>query len=180
MLKKIYFLCDKISLPNGSEIISCDPLTGLCVHPQTGEQINPEIPQIIQILVDIIDVRLNDGTTIRSYLIRYCRETKSYIRIHTNEPITLSNERYQRFLTLNNLQEIVRRLFEKYSGTDVNVNRVSEKGYDPIFYVVRLDKKTESVPFTNLQLKQIKDIGDEYHLFFSKLGSSDLFQIVGE
>ena len=179
MTKKIYILLNQITIHGGSVIISCDPLTGLCVHPQTGEKINPELTKIIEIVVDIIDVRLNDGTTIRSYLIRYCRETKQYVRIDTNERITLSKE-YQSFLTLNNLQEIVQRLFEKYSGTDVNVNRVSEKGYDGPFYVVRLDKKTESVPFTNLQLKQIKDIGDYYHLFFSKLGSTDLFQIVGE
>jgi len=181
MLSKIYILPKPLILPDGSVITSCDPQTGLCVHPQTGEQINPVLTQIIQILVDIIDVRLNDGTTIRSYLIRYCRETKRYIRIDRNEPITLSDKVYQSFLTLNHLQEIVRRLFEKYSGTDVDVNRVSEKGYDPIFYVVRLDKKTESVPFTNLQLTRIKYIGDGLtHLFFSKLGSSDLFQIVGE
>jgi hypothetical protein len=113
-------------------------------------------------------------------MIRYCRETKQYIRIDTNEPIILSEE-YQSFLTLNHLQDIVHRLFEKYSGIDVNINRVSEKGYDGPFYVVRLDKKTESVPFANLQLTQIKYIGDGLtHLFFSKLGSSDLFQIVGE
>jgi hypothetical protein len=179
MPAKIYILPNQTTLHDGSVIISCDPLTGLCVHPQTGEKINPELTKIIEIVVDIINVKLNDGTTIRSYLIRYCRETKQYVRIDTNEPITLSKE-YQSFLTLNNLKEIVQRLFEKYSGTDVNVNRVSEKGYDGPFYVVRLDKKTESVPFTNLQLKQIKDIGDDYHLFFSKLGSTDLFQIVGE
>lgn len=179
MSRNIYILPNQIILPDGSVIISCDPLTGLCVHPQTGEKINPKLTQIIKIVVDIINVKLNDGTTIHSYLIRYCRETKQYVRIDTNEPITLSKE-YQSFLTLNNLEEIVQRLFEKYSGTDVNVNRVSEKGYDGPFYVVRLDKKTESVPFTNLQLKQIKDIGDDYHLFFSKLGSTDLFQIVRE
>jgi len=181
MLEKIYILRKPIILPDGSVITSCDPQTGLCVHQQTGEQINPVLTQIIEILVDIINVRLNDGTTIRSYLIRYCRETKSYIRIDTNEPITLSDELYQSFLTLNHLQEIVHRLFEKYSGTDVNINRVSEKGYDGPFYVVRLNPQTESVPFAYLQLKQIKDIGDGLtHLFFSKLGSSDLFQIVGE
>ena len=164
----------------GSVITLCNPRTGLCVHPQTGEQINPELTQIIQILVDIIDVRLNDGTTIRSYLIRYCRETKQHIRIDTNEPITLSEE-YQSFLTLNHLQEIVRRLFKKYSGTDVNINRVSEKGYDGPFYHVRLDRQTETVPFAHLQLTQIKYIGDGLtHLFFSKCGSSDFFQIVGE
>ena len=178
MLTIKYFLCNQIILPDGYVITSCDPLTGLCIHPQTGEKINPELTQIIQISVDIINIRLNDGTTIRSYMIRYCRETKQYISIDTNEPIILSEE-YQSFLTLNNLQEIVRRLFEKYSGTDVNVNRVSEKGYDGPFYVVRLDKKTESVPFANLQLTQIKYIGDGLtHLFFSKLGSTDLFQIV--
>jgi hypothetical protein len=182
MLAKIYFLPNPITLPNGSVITSCDPQTGLCVHPQTGEQINPELTQIIQILVDIIDVRLNDGTTIRSYLIRYCRETNKYIRIDTNEQITLSEE-YQSFLTLNRLQEIVRRLFDKYSGTDVNVNinRVSGKGYDGPFYHVPLDRQTEMVPFTHLQLTQIKYIGDGLtHLFFSKLGSTDLFQIVTE
>jgi hypothetical protein len=180
MLAKIYILRKPIILPDGSVITSCDPQTGLCVHPQTGEQINPVLTQIIEILVDIIDVRLNDGTTIRSYLIRYCRETKRYIRIDTNEPITLSDE-YQSFLTLNHLQEIVQRLFEKYSETYVNVNRVSEKGYDGPFYVVRLDRQTETVPFTNLKLTQIKYIGDGLtHLFFSKLGSTDLFQIVGE
>jgi len=180
MLAKIYILRKPIILPDGSVITSCDPQTSLCVHPQTGEQINPVLTQIIEILVDIIDVRLNDGTTIRSYLIRYCRETKRYIRIDTNEPITLSKE-YQSFLTLNHLQEIVHRLFEKYSGTHVNVNRVSEKGYDGPFYVVRLDKYTETVPFTNLKLTQIQYIGDGLtHLFFSKLGLTDLFQIVGE
>jgi hypothetical protein len=180
MLTIKYFLPKPITLPDSFVITSCDPRTGLCVHPRTGEKINPELTEIIQISVDIINIRLNDGTTIPSYMIRYCRETKSYIRIDTNEPITLSEE-YQSFLTLNNLQEIVRRLFEKYSGIYVNINRVSEKGYDPIFYVVRLDKKTESVPFANLQLTQIKYIGDGLtHLFFSKLGSSDLFQIVRE
>jgi hypothetical protein len=180
MLAKIYILLNPTFLPDGSVITSCDPRTGLCVHPQTGEQINPVLTQIIQILVDIINVRLNDGTTIPSYFIRYCRETKSYIRIDTNEPITLSKE-YQSFLTLNHLQEIVRRLFEKYSGTDVDVNRVSEKGYDGPFYVVRLDRQTDSVPFAHLQLTRIKYIGDGLtHLFFSKLGSYDLFQIVGE
>jgi len=182
MLENIYILPKPFILSDGSVITSCDPQTGLCIHPQTGEQINPELTQLIQILVDIIDVRLNDGTTIRSYLIRYCHETKQYIRIDRNEPITLSDERYQSFLTLNHLQEIVRRLFEKYSGTDVNVNRVSEKGYDGPFYVVRLDRQTDSVPFAHLQLTRIKYIGDGLaHLFFSKLGSSDnLFQIVGE
>lgn len=180
MITKIYILPKPLILPDGSVITSCDPRTGLCVHSQTGEQINPVLTQIIQILVDIIDVRLNDGTIIRSYLIRYCRETKSYIRIDRNEPITLSEE-YQSFLTLNHLQEIVRRLFEKYSGTDVDVNRVSEKGYDGPFYHVRLDRQTESVPFTHLQMTRIKYIGDGLtHIFFSKLGSSDLFQIVGE
>jgi hypothetical protein len=180
MLANIFILPNQIILPDGSVITSCDPRTGVCIHPQTGEQINPELTQIIQILVDIIDVRLNDGTTIRSYLIRYCRETKQYIRIDRNEPITLSDE-YQSFLTLNHLQEIVQCLFEKYNGTDVNINRVSEKGYDGLFYKVRLDRQTESVPFANLNLTQIKYIGDGLtHLFFSKLGSSDLFQIVGE
>jgi len=180
MLAKIYILPKPITLPDGSVITSCDPQTGLCVHPQTGQQINRVLTQIIQISVDIIDVRLNDGTTIRSYLIRYCRETKRYIRIDTNEPITLSEE-YQSFLTLNHLQEIVHRLFEKYSGTDVNIKRVSEKGYDGPFYVVRLDRQTETVPFAHLQLTLIKYIGDGLtHLFFSKLESSDLFQIVGE
>lgn len=177
----IYILLNPTFLPDGSVITSCDPRTGLCVHPQTGEQINPVLTQIIQILVDIIDVRLNDETTIRSYLIRYCRETKQYIRIDRNEPITLSDEVYQSFLTLNHLQEIVRSLFEKYSGTDVNINRVSEKGYDGPFYVVRLDRQTETVPFAHLQLMRIKYIGDGLtHLFFSKPGSSDLFQIDGE
>jgi hypothetical protein len=180
MLTIKYFLSKPIILPDGSMITSCDPQTGLCVHPRTGEKINPELTEIIQISVDIINIRLNDETTIRSYMIRYCRETKQYIRIDTNEPIILSEE-YQSFLTLNHLQDIVHRLFEKYSGIDVNINRVSEKGYDGPFYVVRLDKKTESVPFANLQLTQIKYIGDGLtHLFFSKLGSSDLFQIVGE
>lgn len=180
MLAKIFILPNPIILPDGSVITSCDPRTGKYVHPQTGEKINPESNQIIQIVVDINNVRLNDETTIRSYLIRYCRETKQHIRIDTNEPITLSEE-YQSFLTLNHLQEIVRRLFEKYSGTDVNVNRVSEKGYDGPFYVVRLDRQTETVPFTNLQLTQIKYIEDGLtHLFFSKLGSTDLFQIVEE
>ncbi len=181
MLEEIHILPNPTFLPDGSVIKSCDPRTGrLCVHPQTREQIKPDSTQIIQILVDIIDVRLNDGKTIRSYLIRYCLETKSYIRIDTNKQITLSEE-YQSFLTLNHLQEIVHRLFEKYSGKIVNVNRVSEKGYDGPFYVVRLDSQTDSVPFTHLQLKQIKYIGDGLtHLFFSKLGSSDLFQIVGE
>jgi len=181
MTTRILIMSNPTFLPDGSVIISCDPRTGLCVHPQTGEQINPVLTQIIEILVDIIDVRLNDGTTIQSYLIRYCRETKRYIRIDTNKPITLSDEVYQSFLTLNHLQEIVRRLFEKYSGTDVNINRISEKGYDGPFYVVRLDRQTETVPFTNLQMTRIKYIGDGLtHLFFSKLGSSDLFQIVGE
>ncbi len=180
MLANIYILPKPFILSDGSVIISCDPRTGLCVHPQTGEQINPVLTQIIEILVDIINVRLNDGTTIRSYLIRYCHETKQYIRVDTNESITLSEE-YQSFLTLNHLQEIVRRLFEKYSGTDVNINRVSEKGYDCPFYVVRLDRQTETVPFTNLKFTRIKYIGDGLtHLFFSKLGSTDLFQIVGE
>ena len=181
MITRIYILFKLITLPDGSVITSCDPQTGLCVHPQTGEQINPDLRKMIQILVDINDVRLNDGTTIRSYLILYCRETKSYIRIDRNEPITLSDEVYQSFLTLNHLQEIVRRLFEKYSGTNVNINRISEKGYDGPFYVVRLDRQTETVPFTHLQMTQIKYIGDGLtHLFFSKLGSTDLFQIVGE
>ena len=180
MLKHIFILPNPIILPDGSVITSCDPRTGLCVHPQTGEKINPESTQISQIVVDNINVRLNDGTTIPSYLISYCRETKQYIRIDTNESITLSGE-YQSFLTLNHLQEIVRSLFEKYSGTNVNVNRVSEKGYDGPFYEVRLDSQTETVPFTNLKLERIKYIGDGLtHLFFSKLGSSDLFQIVGE
>jgi hypothetical protein len=180
MLAKIYFLPNPITLPNGSVITSCDPQTGLCVHPQTGEQINPELTQIIQILVDIIYVRLNDGTTIRSYLIRYCLEMKRYIRIDTNEPIKLSEE-YQSFLTLNRLQEIVHHLFKKYSGTDVNINRVSEKGYDGPFYHVRPDSQTEMVPFTHLQMTHIKYIGDGLtHLFFTKLGSTDLFQIVEE
>lgn len=180
MLAKIFILPNQIILPDGSVITSCDPRTGVCIHPQTGEQINPESNQIIQIVVDIINVKLNDGTTIPSYLIRYCRETKQYIRIDTNESITLSDE-YQSFLTLNHLQEIVQRLFKKYSGTDVNVNRVSKKGYDGPFYVVHLDSQTETVPFTNLKLTQIKYIGDGLtHLFFSKLGSTDLFQIVGE
>jgi hypothetical protein len=180
MITRIYILFKLITLPDGSVITSCDPQTGLCVHPQTGEQINPDLRKMIQILVDINYVRLNDGTTIRSYLIRYCRETKRYIRIDTNKPITLSDE-YQSFLTLNHLQEIVRRLFEKYSGTHVNVNRVSEKGYDGPFYVVHLDRQTETVHFAYLQLKQIKDIRDgSTHIFFSKQGSSDLFQIVGE
>lgn len=180
MLAEIHILPKPITLPDGSMITSFDPQTGQCVHPQTGEQIKPDSTQIIQILVDINDVRLNDGTTIRSYLIRYCRKTKTYIRIDRNEPITLSEE-YQSFLTLNHLQEIVHRLFEKYSGKIVNVNRVSEKGYDGPFYVVRLDRQTETVPFAHLQLTRIKYIGDGLtHLFFSKLGSSDLFQIVGE
>ena len=180
MRTKIYILLRPITLLDRFVITSCDPRTGLCVHPRNGEKINPELTQIIQISVDIINIRLNDGTTIPSYMIRYCRETKQYISIDTNEPIILSEE-YQSFLTLNNLQEIVHRLFEKYSGTNVKVNRVSEKGYDPIFYVVRLDSQTIPVPFANLQLTQIKYIGDGLtHLFFSKLGSSDLFQIVGE
>lgn len=180
MITRIYILFKQITLPDGSVITSCDPQTGLCVHPQTGEQINPDLRKMIQILVDINDVRLNDGTTIRSYLIRYCRETKRYIRIDTNKPITLSDE-YQSFLTLNHLQEIVRCLFEKYSGTHVNVKRVSEKGYDGPFYHVCLNPQTESVHFAYLQLKQIKDIRDGLtHIFFSKQGSSDLFQIVGE
>ncbi len=180
MLAKIYILPRPIIRPDGSVITSCNPQTGLCVHPQAGEQIKPDSTQIIQISVDIIDVRLNNRTTIPSYLIRYCLETKSYIRIDTNEPITLSEE-YQSFLTLNHLQEIVRRLFEKYSGTDVNIKRVSEKGYDGPFYVVCLDHQTETVPFAHLQLTQIEYIGDGLtHLFFSKLGSTDPFQIVGE
>jgi len=180
MLAKIFILPKPIILPDGSVITSCDPRTGLYIHPQTGEQINRELTQIIEILVDIIDVILHDGTTIRSYLIRYCRETKQYIRIDKNEPIILS-DKYQSFLTLNHLQEIVRRLFKKYSGIHVNINRVSEKGYDGPFYVVRLDLQTESVPFANLNLTQIKYIGDGLtHLFFSKHGSSDLYQIVGE
>lgn len=180
MTTRILIMSKPIILPDGSVITSCDPRTGLCVHPQTGEQINPELTQIIQILVDIINVRLNYERTIRSYLIRYCRETKSHIRIDTNEPITLSKE-YQSFLTLNHLEEIVHRLFEKYSATDVNINRVSKKGYDGPFYVVCLDKYTESVPFTHLQMTQIKYIGDALtHLFFSRRGSDNLFQIVGE
>lgn len=180
MLAKIFILPKPIILPDGSVITSCDPRTGLYIHPQTGEQINRELTQIIEILVDIIDVILHDGTTIRSYLIRYCRETKQYIRIDKNEPIILS-DKYQSFLTLNHLQEIVRRLFKKYSGIHVNINRVSEKGYDGPFYVVRLDRQTESVPFTHLQMTRIKYIGDGLtHLFFSKHGSSDLYQIVGE
>jgi hypothetical protein len=176
----ISIMSNTIVLPDGTVISSCDPRTGQCVHPQTGEQINPELTQIIQILVDIINVRLNDGTKIPSYLIRYCHKSESYIRIDTNEPITLSKE-YQSFLTLNQLEYIVQNLFKKYSATDVNINRVSKKGYDGPFYVVCLDKCTESVPFTHLQLTQIKYIGDALtHLFFSKLGSSDLFKIVGE
>lgn len=180
MRSNIYILLKSFILSDGSVIVSCDPRTGLCVHPQTGEKINPELTQISQILVDIINVRLNNGTTIPSYMIRYCCETKQYIRVDTNESITLS-EKYQSFLTLNYLEKIVQRFFEKYSGTNVNINRVSEKGYDGPFYVVRLDRQTETVPFTNLKLTQIKYIGDGLtHLFFSKLGSTDLFQIVEE
>lgn len=178
MLAKIYILPQKIILSDGSVITSCDPRTGLCVHPRTGEQINPELTQIIQILVDIIDVRLNDETTIRSYLIRYCRKSESHIRIDTNERITLSKE-YHSFLTLNHLEDIVRNLLEKYDGTDVHVKRVSEKGYDGPFYVVRLDRQIETVFFMNLKLKQIKYIGDGLtHIFFSRHGSDNLFQMV--
>ena len=171
----ISIMSNPIVLPDETVITSCDPRTGLCVHPQTGEQINPES---IQILVDIIYVRLNDETTIQSYLIRYCRKSESYIRIDTNERITLSKE-YQSFLTLNHLEEIVHSLSEKYDGTDVHVKRVSEKGYDGPFYVVRLDRQIETVFFMNLKLKQIKYIGDGLtHLFFSRRGSDNLFQMV--
>jgi hypothetical protein len=178
MITTISIMSNPTVLPDGTVISSCDPQTGQCVHPQTGEQISFKSAQIIKILVDIIYVRLNDGTRIRSYLIRYCRKSESYIRIDTNERITLSKE-YQSFLTLNHLEEIVRNLFEKYSETNVNVSKVSEKGYDPICYIVRLDKYTESVPFTHLQMTQIKYIGDGLtHLFFSRRGSDNLFQIV--
>jgi hypothetical protein len=79
------------------------------------------------------------------------------------------------------LEEIVRNLFEKYDGTDVNIKRVSEKGYDGPFYVVRLVRQIETVFFMNLKLKQIKYIGDGLtHLFFSRRGSDNLFQIVEE
>jgi len=180
MITIISIISKSIVLPDGTIISSCDPRTGLCVHPQTGEQINPESTQIIQILVDIINVRLNDGTTILSYLIRYCRETKRYVRIDTNEPITLSEE-YQSFLTINHLQEIVQRLFEKYSGKNVNVRKVSEKGYNGPFYHVRLEREVINVPFTSIELTQIKYIGDGLtHLFFSSYGSQNLFQIIGE
>jgi hypothetical protein len=178
MITIISIMSNTIVLPNGTVISSCDPQTGQCVHPQTGEQISLESAQIIKILVDIINVRLNDETTIRSYLIRYCRKSESYIRIDTNERITLSKE-YQSFLTLNHLEEIVRNLFEKYDGTDVNIKRVSEKGYDGPFYVVRLDRQIETVFFMNLKLKQIKYIGDGLtHIFFSRHGSDNLFQMV--
>jgi hypothetical protein len=180
MITTISIMSNPTVLPDGTVISSCDPRTGQCVHPQTGEQINPELTQIIKIFVDVINVRLNDGTSIRSYLIRYCHKSESNIRIDTNERIKLSKE-YQSFVTLNQLEYIVQNFFKKYSGTDVNINRVSEKGYDPICYIVRLDKYTESVPFTHLQLTQIKYIGDGLtHLFFSRRGSSDLFKIVGE
>jgi hypothetical protein len=179
----ISIMSNTIVLPDGTVISSCDPRTGQCVHPQTGEQINPELTQIIKIFVDVINVRLNDGTKIPSYLVRYCHKSERYIRIDTNEPITLSKE-YQSFLTLNQLEYIVQKLFKKYSGTDVNINRVSEKGYEygcSPFYVVQLEREVINVPFTHLQMTQIKYIGDGLtHLFFSRRGSSDLFQIVGE
>jgi len=174
-------MSNPIVLPDGTVISSCDPQTGQCVHPQTGEKISLESTQIIQILVDIINVKLNDETTIPSYLIRYCRESKRYIRIDTNQPITLSDE-YQSFLTLNHLEEIVRRLFEKYTGTNINLSKVSEKGYEygcSPFYVVRLEREVINVPFTSIALAQIKYIGDGLtHLFFSSYGSQNLFQLV--
>ena len=180
----ISIMSNRIVLPDGTEISSCDPRTGLCVHPQTGEKINLSPNQIIQCLVDIINIKLNDEeTTIPSYLIRYCRESKRYIRIDTNEPITLSGE-YQSFLTLNHLGEIVQRLFETYSGKTVNISKVSEKGYEhgcSPFYVVRLEREVINVPFTSIALAQIKYIGDGLtHLFFSRRGSQNLFQIIGE
>ena len=179
----ISIMSNQIVLPDGTVISSCDPRTGQCVHPQTGEQISLESTQIIQILVDIINIKLNDSTTIPSYLIRYCRESKRYIRIDTNEPIILSDE-YQSFLTLNNLEEIVQRLFEKYSGKNVNISKVSKKGYEhgcSPFYVVRLEREVINVPFTSIELAQIKYIGDGLtHLFFSSYGSQNLFQIIGE
>jgi len=174
-------MSNPIVLPDGTVISSCDPQTGQCVHPQTGEKISLESTQIIQILVDIINVKLNDETTIPSYLIRYCRESKRYIRIDTNQPITLSDE-YQSFLTLNHLEEIVRRLFEKYTGTNINLSKVSEKGYEygcSPFYVVRLEREVINVPFTSIALAQIKYIRDGLtHLFFSSYGSQNLFQLV--
>lgn len=181
MIEKIFIVSNKIVLPDETIITSCDPQTGQCIHPQTGEKISLESTQIIQILVDIINVRLNDGTTIPSYLIRYCRKSESYIRIDTNEQIKLSEE-YQSFLTLNHLEEIAQSLFKKYTGTNINLRKVSEKGYEhgcSPFYVVRLEREVINVPFTSITLAQIKYIGDGlHHLFFSKLGSSDLFQIV--
>ena len=183
MITIISIISNPTVLPDGTVISSCDPRTGQCVHPQTGEQISLESTQIIQILVDIINIKLNDSTTIPSYLIRYCRESKRYIRIDTNEPIILSDE-YQSFLTLNNLEEIVQRLFEKYSGKNVNISKVSKKGYEhgcSPFYVVRLEREVINVPFTSIELAQIKYIGDGLtHLFFSSYGSQNLFQIIGE
>ena len=178
MITIISIISNPTVLPDGTVISSCDPRTGQCVHPQTSEQINLKSTQIIQILVDIINVKLNDETTIPSYLIRYCHESKRYIRIDTNEQITLSCE-YQSFLTLNHLEEIVQRLFEKYSGKNVNVSKVSEKGYDGPFYHVRLEREVTNVPFTSIALAQIKYIGDGLtHLFFSLSGSQNLFQLV--
>ena len=178
MITIISIMSNPIVLSDGTVISSCDPRTGQYVHPQTGEQINLKSTQIIQFLVDIINIKLNDGTTILSYLIRYCRESKRYIRIDTNEPITISDE-YQSFLTLNHLEDIVQRLLEKYSGKNVNVSKVSEKGYDGPFYHVRLEREVINVPFTSMRLTQIKYIGDGLtHLFFSLSGSQNLFQIV--
>ena len=84
MITTISIMSNPTVLPDGTVISSCDPRTGQCVHPQTGEQINPELTQIIKIFVDVINVRLNDGTSIRSYLIRYCHKSESNIRIDTN------------------------------------------------------------------------------------------------
>lgn len=79
------------------------------------------------------------------------------------------------------MQQIVQRLFEKYSGKNVNVRKVSEKGYNGPFYHVRLEREVINVPFTSIELTQIKYIGDGLtHLFFSSYGSQNLFQIVEE
>ena len=181
MITIISIMPKPIVLPDGTVISSCDPRTGQCVHPKTSEQISLESTKIIQILVDIIDIKLNDETTILSYLIRDCGESKKYIRIDTNELITLSDE-YQSFLTLNHLEKIVQRLFEKYNGTNVNISKVSQKGYEhgcSPFYVVRLEREVINVPFTSIALAQIKYIGDGLtHLFFSHSGSQNLYQIV--
>ena len=183
----IIFIIPKYTIfrTDGTELAStdvqCDPQTGQCVHKKTGEQIELLPNQLIQIKVDKTIVKLTDGSAIQWYYIQsiYHKETNtvSYERTDTNEPITILE--YPYFVVLDQLVSRVQGIFQKYQGSFINIMKVSEKGYDGLFYHVRVDEQIQSVPFTHLQLTEIKYIGDGLtHLFFSKSGSSDLFQIV--